>query len=139
MKHTFEERVFYADTDPWGMVWHGAYIKWLEKGRIYWCELNGHTLKEFEEQDILMPVINLNIRYKRSAKLNDVLVIETDFKSTNGTTAIFEQKITDKTTGKVCITAEVEIITISASTGKMFRTMPDTLNDLFKQEMLCQK
>jgi len=139
MKHTFEERVFYADTDPWGMVWHGAYIKWLEKGRIYWCEMMGHTMKEFEEQDILMPVINLNIRYKRSAKLNDILVIETDFKTSNGTTAIFEQKITDKTTGKVCITAEVEIITISASTGKMFRTMPDCLNDLFKMELLCQK
>ena len=70
MKHTFEQRVFYADTDCYGVVWHGSYLRWLERGRVELCEQLGHSLlKLTEEQDILLPVINMNVKYKMSAKL----------------------------------------------------------------------
>ncbi len=135
MKHTFEQRVFYGDTDAWGVVWHGSYVKWLEMGRILWCEAQGHTMKEFEEQNIVMPVTNLNIRYKRSAKLDDIIVIETELKECNGTSAVFHQEIKDKNTGKTFITADVEIVTVETITGKMYRKMPEILLKLFTKEL----
>ena len=135
MKHTFEQRVFYGDTDAWGVVWHGSYVKWLEMGRILWCEAQGHTMKEFEEQNIVMPVTNLNIRYKRSAKLNDIIVIETELKECNGTSAVFHQEIKVNNTGKTFITADVEIVTVETITGKMYRKMPEILLKLFTKEL----
>ena len=38
MKHTFEQKVYYSDTDAYGVVWHGSYLRWLEMGRVEYCE-----------------------------------------------------------------------------------------------------
>ena len=84
MKNIIEQRVFYADTDAYRVVWHGAYLRWLERGRVELCEMLGLDLKDLEEQDILLPVTNLNIKYKMSARLNDVVVIETEITKFNG-------------------------------------------------------
>ena len=65
-------------------------------GRVEWCEMTGHNLIELERMDIVLPVVNLNIRYKASARLNDELVIETTVSKFNGLTVTFAQKITLK-------------------------------------------
>ena len=46
MKHTDELRVYYADTDAYGVVWHGAYLRWLEAG-IDACGLELRCLAHF--------------------------------------------------------------------------------------------
>ena len=76
MKHIFEQKVFYSDTDAYGVVWHGSYLRWLEMGRVGVCEMLGHNLIDLKEKDIVLPVVNLNVKYKMSAKLNDVVVTE---------------------------------------------------------------
>ena len=137
MKHIFEQRVFYADTDCYGVVWHGAYLRWLERGRVELCEMFGHNLAELKKQDILLPVINLNIRYKMSAKLNDEIVIETEITKFNGFTVTFKQYIKSKETGKIYIEADVDVVAISDSTGKLYRRMPDTLAQSFEEALKC--
>lgn len=77
MKHTFEQKVYYSDTDAYGVVWHGSYLRWLEMGRVEYCEDLGLNLIELEKQDIVMPVTNMNIRYKASGRLNDIVVVDT--------------------------------------------------------------
>ena len=69
MKHTFEQKVYYSDTDAYGVVWHGSYLRWLEMGRVEYCEDLGLNLIELEKQDIVMPVTNMNIRYKANANI----------------------------------------------------------------------
>ena len=83
MKNIMEQKVFYSDTDAYGVVWHGSYLRWLEMGRVEWCEMCGHNLIELVNMDIVLPVVNLNVRYKASAKLNDELVIETSISKFN--------------------------------------------------------
>ena len=34
MKNILEEKVYYADTDAYGVVWHGTYLRWMEKGKL---------------------------------------------------------------------------------------------------------
>ena len=80
MKHTIEQKVYYSDTDSFGIVWHGSYLRWLEMGRVELCEAMGLNMLELEQQDIVLPVTNMNIRYKASGKLNDIVVIETGIK-----------------------------------------------------------
>ena len=84
-KHTFEQRVFYADTDSYGIVWHGSYLRWMEMGRVYWTEQQGINLENLrDENDIVIPVAGINIKYKMSAKINDVMLVETELQSFNG-------------------------------------------------------
>ena len=103
MKHTFEQKVFYADTDAYGVVWHGTYLRWLEMGRVYLCEKLGLDLVTLKEQDVLLPVTNMNVKYKMSAKLNDDIIIETEISKFNGFSVTFKQVILDKVTGKKCL------------------------------------
>ena len=64
MKHAFKTQVFYSDTDAYGVVWHGSYLRWLEMGRVLLCEKAGYKLSELERNDIVLPVAELNIKYK---------------------------------------------------------------------------
>jgi len=138
MKHEFEQKVFYSDTDAYGVVWHGSYLRWLEMGRCHWCEIAGHDLNDLaENHDIVMPVVNLNIRYKSSARLGDVMIIDTVLAKFNSLSATFKQTIKSKVTEKIFIEAEVEVVAIS-NRGKLYRRMPDILADVFKKELECR-
>lgn len=135
--NVLKQKVYYSDTDSYGVVWHGSYLRWLEMGRVDWCEMMGHNLTELENQDIVMPVVNLNIRYKASAKLNDGLIIETYVKSFNGLSVIFAQTIRSEETLKTFIEAEVEVVAIGKTSGKLYRRMPSVLAEVFKKEVEC--
>lgn len=137
MKHSFEQKVYYSDTDAYGVVWHGSYLRWLEMGRVELCEMLGHNLLELEANDIVMPVTNMNIRYKASGKLNDVVIVETWIKKTTPVTVVFEQTIKNKESGKLFIQAEFEVVAIH-NDGKMYRRMPDILKESFEKVLLCQ-
>lgn len=133
-KHIFEQKVYYSDTDAYGVVWHGSYLRWLEAGRVEWCEMNGHNLIELKEMDIVLPVVNLNVRYKSSAKLNDNLIIETWIKKFNNLSVTFSQVIKSRETGKIFIEADVDVVAIS-NNGKLYRRMPEVLAEIFEKEL----
>lgn len=136
MKHTFEQKVFYSDTDAYGVVWHGSYLRWLEMGRVGLCEMMGHNLVDLLNQDIVLPVTNLNIKYKMSAKLNDVMIIETEISEFNGFIVKFKQFIKSAQTRKVYIEADVSVVAVS-NAGKLYRKMPDVLANSFNEVLKC--
>lgn len=136
MKHLFEQKVYFSDTDNYGVVWHGSYLRWMEMGRVDYCSSLGYTLKELENMDILLPVSSINIKYKASAKLEDIVVVETEVTNFNGLTATFSQIIKSKDTGKVYITADVVIVAIHKD-GKLYRRIPEPLASLFEKEVSC--
>ena len=138
MKHLFEQKVFYSDTDAYGVVWHGSYLRWLEMGRVGVCEMLGHNLIDLKEKDIVLPVVNLNVKYKMSAKLNDVVVTETEISEFNGFTVKFKQIIRSKETGKVCIDADVSVVAID-NNGKLYRKMPEVLAKSFDEVLKCKE
>lgn len=134
MKHIFEQKVYYSDTDAYGVVWHGSYLRWLEMGRVMLCEMMGYNLVELESQSIVLPVVNLNVKYKSSAKLNDEMIVETSIQKFSSLSVTFEQKIIDKNTGKTFIEAQVDVVAID-NNGKLYRKMPQILIDAFANAM----
>ena len=73
MINEFTQKVYYSDTDAYGVVWHGSYLRWMEMGRINLCEEAGYSLSKLYDEDITLPVVEINIRYKFPAKLEDYL------------------------------------------------------------------
>lgn len=136
MKHIFEQKVYFSDTDNYSVVWHGAYLRWMEMGRVDFCSELGYTLKQLEAMDILLPVSSINIKYKASAKLEDIVVVETEVSEFRGLTATFKQTIKSKETGKVFITADVVIVAVHQD-GSLYRKIPEPLYSLFEREIKC--
>ena len=125
MKYINELRVYYADTDAYKVVWHGAYLRWMEAARVELTNKAGLDLKLMQENYDVMPVVELNVKYKISAKLDDILVIETEIKEAGPTKIVFSQIIKNKNTGVINLTAEVTCVAVNTQSGKMYRKLPD--------------
>ncbi|MBQ9149949.1 acyl-CoA thioesterase [bacterium] len=124
MKHAFNTKVFYSDTDAYGVVWHGSYLRWLEMGRVMLCEQAGYKLSQLEQEDIVLPVAEINIKYKNSAKLEDEIIIETQVIDKGRFYVTFQQTIKDEKSDKVYIEATVKVVAVNKS-GKLYRSLPE--------------
>ena len=73
-------RVRYGETDQMGVVYHGTYAQYLEMGRVEWLRSMGISYKAMEENGIMLPVIALNIKFKKSAVYDDLITVTTYIK-----------------------------------------------------------
>jgi acyl-CoA thioester hydrolase len=76
-RHQTKIKVRYAETDQMGVVYHGNYAQYLEIGRLEWLTALGISYKEMEENEVMLPVVSLNVNYKKPARYDDVLTITT--------------------------------------------------------------
>ena len=133
MEYTQEIRVLYSDTDSYGVVWHGAYTKWFEAARVELVEKLGLQLSDLEKNNILFPVVGLNIRYKSSAKMNERIIIKTKISELKPLSVTFEHKVYEKETYTLRVIAHSTIVVIDSVSGKMFRRIPDYIYSKFSQ------
>ena len=102
MEYIQEIRVLYSDTDAYGVVWHGSYTKWFEAARVGLVEQIGLPLEKLESENILFPVVEMNIRYKSSAKMNERIIIKTNVQELKPLSVTFEHKVYEKETPCKC-------------------------------------
>ena len=131
MKDVFEVKAFYADTDAYGVVWHGNYLRWLEAGRIYYCEkATGYNLVELEKMDIVLPVAHLEVQYKRPVRLNDVVEVVTEVLESSRCSVTFKQTI-QKDDVKY-VEANVKVVAIHCN-GALYRSIPDVISKIIEK------
>jgi acyl-CoA thioester hydrolase len=82
-------RVRYAETDQMGYVYYGNYAQYFEVARVEALRQMGLSYKMFEDGGTMMPVLQLNCRYKKPAKYDDLLTIRTSIKELPGTRMFF--------------------------------------------------
>ena len=131
MEYTQEIRILYSDTDSYGVVWHGAYTKWFEAARVGLVEELGLELEALENSGIVFPVVEMNIRYKSSAKMNERIVIKTKISELKPLSVTFEHKVYEQKTNTLRVIAHTTIVVIDTKTGKMLRKMPEDMYNKF--------
>lgn len=70
-------RVRYSETDQMKYVYYGNYAAYFELGRVEWLRKFGVSYKEMEDDGIMLPVINMNIKYHKPALYDDLLTLKT--------------------------------------------------------------
>lgn len=88
-------RVRYGETDQMGVVYHANYVKYFEIGRTEWLRNFGLTYKEIEEKNIIMPVISLQVNYKKSALYDEVIQVKTSLVKAPSASIEFHYEITN--------------------------------------------
>jgi len=63
-----------------GFVYYGVYAQYFEVGRVELLRSLGINYKSLEEEGYLLPVVNLEIQYKKPALYDDELTIKTTIK-----------------------------------------------------------
>jgi acyl-CoA thioester hydrolase len=77
MKKEIQIQVRYHECDPMGVVHHATYPVWFEMGRTELLRDNGDCYRQLEESGLFLVVSELQIRYKASARYDDVLLLKT--------------------------------------------------------------
>lgn len=74
---TTQIRVRYAETDQMNVVYYGNYAQYFEVGRVESIRQLGYTYKDMETSGIIMPVVEMHVRYLRPATYDDLLTVKT--------------------------------------------------------------
>ena len=110
--HQTTIKVRYAETDQMGVVYHGNYAQYLELGRLEWLSALGISYKEMEANDVMLPVVSLNINYKKSACYDDVLTISTTVVKLPTASIEFDYEIRNSS-GELLTTANTKLVFVN--------------------------
>lgn len=95
--HRLLARVYYADTDFSGVVYHARYLEFLERGRSDYLRLAGvrHTelLEGQRGEKIVWIVRHMEIDFLKPARMDDVLTIDTSTERISGARIFMGQEI----------------------------------------------
>ena len=77
---TTQIRVRYAETDQMDVVYHGNYAQYFEVARAEAIRELGFTYKDMEAMGVIMPIVELHVKFLRPAHYDDLLTIKTMLK-----------------------------------------------------------
>ena len=70
-------RVRFCETDLMGVVHHANYLTYMEAGRVDWLHRRGVSYEAWMRSGVHLPVVEVRLRYRKAARFDDVLTIET--------------------------------------------------------------
>jgi acyl-CoA thioester hydrolase len=126
--HIFSVRVYWEDTDGSGIVYHASYLRFAERARTELLRAAGFgQWAMLEETGIAFAVRHCTIDFRRSARLDDQLVVETRVASIGGASLEMSQAI--RRGGDDIVTLLLKLACITRD-GRAAR-MPPRLREVF--------
>jgi acyl-CoA thioester hydrolase len=125
--HVLPVRIYFEDTDFSGVVYHGSYVRFLERGRSDYVRLLGvhHSALDAGEtgEPIAFAVHRMEIDFKRPARIDDVVEVVTRPKEVRGARILLAQSI--RRGSEVLIEAVVTVVLVNRA-GRAQR-IPESL------------
>ncbi len=111
-------RTRYSETDQMGIIYHGNYAQYFEMGRVEWLRNLGISYRWMEENGMMLPVISLNIRFKKPARYDDPLLIKTTLREKPSVRIVFDYEICNEDSMDILTTADSTLVFMNAKTNK---------------------
>lgn len=92
LKTTTEKRILNYQTDSFGIVHHARYLEIMEEARWQYC-FDNHLMEPFHQNGIYHVVANINIDYQGSARVGDMVAIETEVFRVTEKSVVFRQVV----------------------------------------------
>ncbi len=131
-EHRSQLRVRYAETDQMGVVWHGNYILYFEDARTEALRACGGSYRELETRGVMMPVVDLDVHYLKSAVYDDLLTIIVRVEEPPGARMTFGYEVLNEA-GETLVTGHTILAFVDAATRRPCRP-PAALRRIFSRE-----
>ena len=111
-EHRLPIRVYYEDTDFTGLVYHGNYVRYFERGRSDALRLMGigHAQLLDGDQPMAFVVSKMALTFLKPARIDEELVVRTWYDAIKGPRLLISQTIS-RGADDLC-RAEVEVVCI---------------------------
>jgi acyl-CoA thioester hydrolase len=122
-RHVLPVRVYFEDTDFSGLVYHGSYVRWCERGRSDFLRLMGNDHRALlagsdGREPAAFVVRRMALEFLRPARIDEILEVTTRVAASTAATLTLDQRISRAQT--LLFTAEVMVVLMSAA-GKPLR------------------
>lgn len=129
-----QTEVRYGESDQMGYAHHSVAVLWFELGRVVWLRNYGMSYSELEKQGVLLPVVEMRIKYHTPGRFEEQIVIQTRLIHLGKTRVTFENRVlrlekngADRT---LLVSGEVELACLDRA-GRISR-VPQAFQDLWK-------
>lgn len=85
--------VRYQETDQMGVVYHANYLVWFEIGRTKFIESLGFSYTDMEKNNIVSPVMDAQISYKKPIRYGEKVTIETWLEHYDGLRTVYAYNV----------------------------------------------
>lgn len=127
---TLRRRVHFYETDGMQVVYHANYIKWLEEARVEYLRKGNIDLNDLLKEGIVFPIVEVKVKYVKSARYDDVVLINTWLRKVDRARLVFEYEIVRESTGEVLTRASTVSTYTSVKTGRIVRLPQESIQDL---------
>jgi acyl-CoA thioester hydrolase len=124
MEKEIEITVPFYDLDPMQVVWHGNYVKYIERGRCALLADYKMTYDDMERLGFVFPIVTINVKYIKPAIFGQNIIVRT-VHVPNENFLMFKYQILDaKTREKVCV-AETKQMAVNIKTKESCFQLPE--------------
>jgi acyl-CoA thioester hydrolase len=123
-------RVLPQHTDHAGVVWHGAYVAWLEEARVEALAAVGLAYSDLSARGLELPVVALSISYRQALLHGDRVEIRSWLEPRLGLKLPWRSQLFNGD-GRLAAEARVELVAVAMGQGperrRLLRRLPDDL------------
>jgi acyl-CoA thioester hydrolase len=130
-----QTEVRYGESDQMGYAHHSVAVMWFELGRVVWLRSYGMSYSELEKQGVLLPVVEMRIKYHTPGRFEEQIMIQTRLIHLGKTRVTFENRVlrlekngADRT---LLVSGEVELACLDRA-GRISR-VPPAFQELWKK------
>ena len=121
---TSEITVEFYDLDPMNVVWHGNYVKYLEKARCDLLEKIGYTYDDMRAENVMYPIATVELKFVKSAFFKQKLTVETELDEYQPAMVI-KYRILDAETKELLCKAKTMQICVNLQTRESVYNAPE--------------
>jgi len=115
--YSFPVRVYFENTDAGGVVYHGEYLKFLERARTEWLRHLGFDHQALARNHRAVFIVTSVVAdFLKPARLDDTLAVSVQLESLGKARCVFAQEV--RREDEVLVKAKV---TVACVTGEAFK------------------
>ena len=127
--YSFPVRVYFENTDAGGVVYHGEYLKFLERARTEWLRHLGFDHQALARNHrIVFVVTQAAVEFLKPARLDDAVAVSVQLESLGKVRCVFAQEI--RREAELLVRAK---ITVACVTGEQFK--PAEIPEALRRKM----
>ncbi len=135
LTNRIEVAVRFSEVDALGIVWHGHYLKFFEDGREAFGKQYELGYLDIHRQHFLVPLVNINVDFKRAVKYGESLIIETTYIDSPAAKIIFNYKLYRSSDKELVATGESTQIFMDLK-RELYFTLPEFFREWKKKYLL---
>ena len=125
-----QRRVLPQHTDHAGVMWHGAYLAWLEEARVEALDQAGLAYSDLSQAGFELPVVSLAIDYRQALLHGEQVRLESRVLPRQGVKLPWRSRFITAA-GVLAAEARVELVLVDCSAGpeqrRLLRRLPPAL------------